>query len=65
MAIVEYKSDNGYTGVLYGKSSMIIYAPDGSESIHTGNRAINSYEELVEVVDKRPQFMALLRSIDK
>ena len=57
---IKYTSPNGYTGVLYGESSMIIYNPDGTESIHTGSRTPNTYEELVEVVDNHPKFMELL-----
>lgn len=57
---IKYTSDNGYTGVLYGKSSMIIYKPDGTESMHTGSRNINTYEELVRIVDEHPKFIEML-----
>lgn len=60
---VKYTSPNGYTGVLYGESSLIIYAPDGTESMHTGSRNINTYEELVKVVDEHPNFLKMLQSI--
>ena len=62
--IIEYISANGYRGVLYGKSSMAIFDPEGRESLHAGSRAINTYEELVEVVDGHPKFMEMLKSID-
>ena len=62
---IKYTSPNGYTGVLYGESSMIIYNPDGTESIHTGSRTPNTYEELVELVDNHPAFMKLLFSMEK
>lgn len=61
---VEYTSQNGYTGVLYGESSLSIYAPDGKESMHTGSRNINTYEELVKVVDEHPKFLKMLQSIN-
>ena len=32
---VEYR---GYTAVTYGKSSLSIYRPDGTECMHTGSR---------------------------
>lgn len=62
---IKYTSDNGYTGVLYGKSSMIIYKPDGTESMHTGSRNINTYEELVRIVDKHPKFREMLKKAAK
>lgn len=62
---IKYTSDNGYTGVLYGKSSMVIYKPDGTESMHTGSRSINTYEELVKVVDKHPKFIEMLRKVSE
>ena len=58
---IEYTSENGYKGVLYGKGSMSIYDPDGRECLHTGSRSINTYEELVKTVDEHPQFMEMLR----
>lgn len=62
---IEYTSSNGYRGVLYGESSLVILNPDGTESIHTGRRAINTYEELVKIVDEHPRFLEMLRSRTK
>ena len=53
---IEYKSPNGNSGVIYGKSSMLIFDPDGKESLHTGTRAINTLEELKNAVDTYPDF---------
>lgn len=53
---IEYKSPNGFCGRLYGKSSLIIYLPDGELRFHTGFRNINTYEELKEMVDDFPAF---------
>ena len=58
---IEYTSENGYRGVLYGKRSLSIYGPDGRECLHTGSRGINTYEELVKMVDEHPRFMEMLR----
>lgn len=55
-----YTSDNGYTGILYGKSSYAILDKDGKEVLHTGSRAFNSHDELVKQVDEFPQFLELL-----
>jgi hypothetical protein len=60
---IKYTSDNGYTGVLYGQSSLAIYNPDGTVSMHTGSRNINTYEELVRVVDEYPKFMEMLLKV--
>lgn len=58
--IIEYTAENGYTGRLYGESSLVIFNPDGTESMHTGSRNINTYDELKEVVEKHPQFIEML-----
>lgn len=61
---IKYKSENGYSGVLYGKSSMAIYNPEGREVFHTGFRrkSINSLKELKEHVDTFPEFEEMLRN---
>ena len=58
---IKYTSKNGYTGVLYGRSSLAIYNKDGKEVMHTGFRNINTYEELVETVETFPEFLELLK----
>ena len=64
---IDYKSQtNGYSGSLYGKKSLRILDPYGNEILHTGFRAINTYEELKKAVDDMPHFMRLLdEAIDK
>ena len=57
---IQYTSENGYMGILYGKSSMSIYYPDGKEAIHTGNRTPQTLSELMHVVDEMPDFMEML-----
>ena len=63
MGRIEYKSDNGYLGILYGKSSMAILDPDGKLVLHTAERTPNTLEELKETVDTMPEFMARLEKI--
>ena len=60
MRRMKYTSDNGYTGVLYGKSSLAIYDKKGRERMHTGFRNINTFDELKECVDTFPEFEKLL-----
>ena len=61
---ITYKSDNGYEGVLYGTSSMKIYDPNGIEIMHTYFRAVNTLEELKEIVDTMPEFWEKLRLME-
>lgn len=61
--VIKYTSDNGYTGTLYGKSSMSICDKDGDEIFHTGFRKANTYDELVEQVESFPDFLKLLKNI--
>lgn len=61
--VIKYTSENGYTGVLYGRSSLSLYDPEGHECLHTGLRNINTYEELVETVNEMPEFMKALEKM--
>lgn len=61
---IKYTSSNGYTGVLYGERSLAIFNPDGTESMHTGSRNINTYEELVKAVDDHPRLIKMLRALN-
>ena len=61
--MIEYTSDNGYTGQLYGKSSYRIVDQYGKEVFHTGFRAIETEEELKEDVDNFPEFVRVLEKV--
>ena len=63
MNTIIYASKNGYIGMLYGKSSMIIQDKDGVEVFHTGFRKANTYDELVEQVERYPDFLKLLKNL--
>lgn len=58
---IEYTGDNGFKGVLYGKSSFSIYNKNGLEVFHTVSRKINSYEELIKEVEQFPRFLKLMK----
>lgn len=62
--IVEYKSTNGYSGRIYGESSMSIYDKDGDEVLHTGKRSINTFDELKKCVDGYPEFEKAMDRLD-
>ena len=59
-AVIKYTSENGYTGVLYGKSSFAIYDSSGKMVLHTGFRNIHTYAELVKQVEDYPKFREML-----
>ena len=67
--MITYKSENGYTGMLYGESSMRIIDPYGKEVLHTGFRIIATEEELKEFVDdfpnKRKALLKLFEDLSK
>ena len=63
--VISYKSDNGYRGMLYGESSMVVYNPEGGQTLHTGSRNIHTFKELKSLVDTMPEFMACLKRIEE
>ncbi len=60
---IEYESENGYKGILYGQTNMSIYMPHGYECLHTGLRNINTYEELKVYVDEYPDFLKEMEKV--
>ncbi len=61
---VTYTHKNGFSAILYGKSSMSILK-NGKEVLHTGSRAVNNEKEVMELLEKQPEFMkAMNDSID-
>lgn len=62
---MEYKSENGYSGVLYGTSSMTVFNPEGKAVLHTGNRNVQTFDELKVLVDTMPEFMEKLMMLIK
>lgn len=53
---------NGFSGKLYGESSMSIFDRDGNEVLHTGFRSadINSENALYEHLETFPEFLSML-----
>ena len=62
---IRARHDNGYAGLLYGKTSMSIYAPDGRECLHTSKRAINTEKELLELLADMPGFFRRFEEVDE
>ena len=53
---------NGYYGTLYGKKSLAIFYGT-REVLHTAHRAINTAEELAEMLETMPAFLRLIGAI--
>lgn len=47
----------GWSGMLYGKSSLVIKDSKGKVRIHTGSRKINTIEELETLVNNAEMFL--------
>ena len=43
--MIKYESENGYTGILYGESSLSVFDSNGKERLHTGSRTVNTLDE--------------------
>ena len=67
--VIKYTSENGYTGMIYGESSMRIIDTYGKEVLHTGFRTISTEAELKEFVDdfpnKRKSLLKLFENLSK
>lgn len=62
---IKVTHENGYTGILYGKHSLVILK-DNQEVLHTGSRLINTKEELYDYLEDIPNLLkALDESFDK
>ena len=57
MTSLEYTSQHGYTGKLYGEKSLSIYDPEGIEIMYTRFRGFNDYETLKRIVDAHDEFI--------
>lgn len=54
-----YKHINGYSAVLYGKSSMRVYFGE-KEVLHTGFRNVNTENEVMKLLENMPDFMRII-----
>lgn len=57
--MIKVDHQNGFSGVLYGESSMSIYDKDGHEVIHTGSRNINTEKELRDLLERLPELYGI------
>lgn len=56
----KYKSSNGYTGHMYGNSSLAVYNEQGIMIFHTGFRTANTFNELKEQVNNFDEFLKII-----
>ena len=62
---IKVEHPNGYTGVLYGKSSMSIYDEKGHECFHTIHSRIKNEAELCELLEDMPRLMKSLSKLER
>ena len=55
---------NGYSGILMGKSTMMIYDKDDNLVLHTCFRTPNTETELYECLETMPQFIDIIASVE-
>lgn len=60
---IKVSHPNGYSGILYGESSMVIFDKDGHEVMHTGFRTPQTEEELYELLEGMPKFVEVMADI--
>lgn len=60
---IYYFSKNGYTGILYGKSSMIIVDENFNEKLHTGQHNIKTIDDLKSNIDNFPKLIEALERL--
>lgn len=59
MEDIKVEHPNGYSGILYGKRSMVIFY-EGKEVLHTGFRGIKTKEGLYKLLEQMPVFFTNL-----
>lgn len=64
IAGIKVEHPNGYSGVLYGRSSMSIYDPQGCEVLHTGSSTVKTEKELYDVLGKVPELIKAFKGVE-
>jgi len=59
------KHPNGYSGMMYGDSSLTVFDSHMREVLHTGSRNVKTAEELYNTLELMPGFMSLIEKIDE
>lgn len=63
MGVIKVEHPNGYLGILYGESSMVIYDENGHKCLHTGSRNVQTEAELYELLEGMPNLKEMCRQI--
>lgn len=63
---MKVKHENGYTAIVYGKSSISVYK-DNEEVLHTGSliKQFNTEKEVYEYLEQIPKLLEKLEKLDK
>ena len=56
----EYKSDNGYTGKIYGESTFEVRDSKGMIVYRTKQRTFHTQKQLKQHVDNFPEFLRIM-----
>lgn len=59
------KHPNGYSGMMYGESSLTVFDSHMRKVLHTGSRNVKTAEELYTTLELMPGFMSLIEKIDE
>lgn len=67
--MIKYQSKNGYTGMLYGESSLKVLNHKGETVLNSANSQIKNMPELIEFVDdfpnRTPKLLELYERLSK
>ncbi len=56
----EYKSDNGYTGKIYGESTFEVRDRTGKIIYRTKERTFHTFKQLVQHVETFPEYLRIM-----
>lgn len=58
------KHPNGYSGMLFGESSLAVFDNRMHEILHTGDRNIETAEDLYDMLEDIPGFVEMMQKIN-
>lgn len=61
--MIKVSHPNGYTGILYGRSSMIIFDEHSNKLLHTGYSSVKTPRDLYRILESMPDLAGILPDI--
>ena len=55
--MIKVEHPNGFLGILYGGSSLVVLDEHGHEILQTGSRNVNTEDELYAILEKIPNIL--------